>query len=165
MAPRSIVNFNHVAISVPDAKAAVEWYTGLFDFKEIVPLNEMRSDADRGVYGSEFKSMKLAILACGNGVGLEIFEFTDPKYNGPTERVNWNPDTYTRGGFFHICLTVADVEATMKEAVERGARVVGRNVTLVEDEKAVYLQDPWGNVVELLSCSCEQLFLKFGRTS
>ena len=103
---------------------------------------------------------KLAILSGGNGVGFELFEFVDPKYNGPEKRIDWNPDTYTRGGVFHFCLTVPDVVETAKKAVELGGKQVGEMMLLVDGEKAIYMQDPWGNVCELLSCGIEFLFLK-----
>ena len=36
--PQSNANFNHVAISVPDAEAAIEWYTKLFGFRSMGPV-------------------------------------------------------------------------------------------------------------------------------
>lgn len=111
------------------------------------------------VYGPELKEMKLAILSCGNDVAMEIFQFVDPPYSGPTTRVDWNPDTYTRGGVFHFCLTVPDVETTVAEAVTAGARRVGGMIEPLPGHKACYLQDPWGNTLELLSCTINQLYL------
>ena len=97
----------------------------------------------------------------GNGVALEIFEFVDPPYKGPKQRLDWNPDTYTQGGFFHICLTVADVEDIASKVVEEGGKQVGEPLDLgPAGDKSVYLQDPWGNVVEVMSCTFEQLFTK-----
>ncbi|KIX08856.1 uncharacterized protein Z518_03513 [Rhinocladiella mackenziei CBS 650.93] len=149
MPPILNANFNHVAVSVPDADAAVAWYTELFGFRVISP-----------VYGPEFKAMKIALLSCGNGVGFEIFEFPEPKYSGPHKRIDWGPETYTKGGYFHLCLTVPNVEEKVKEAVKKGASVVGE-MDLAGGERTAYLQDPWGNVVELLSLTFDQLFLKF----
>jgi predicted enzyme related to lactoylglutathione lyase len=69
---------------------------------------------------------------------------------------------YTRAGVFHICITTPDVEAAITKAKKKGGRQIGDNVNLGEDldgamRKAVYLRDPWGAVVEVLSCSFETM--------
>lgn len=96
----------------------------------------------------------------GNGVAFEIFEYIDPKYNGPEKRIDWNRETYTKGGVFHICVTVIDVDVKTAECIGMGAKQVGETVVLTPSYRAAYLQDPWGNVVELLNCSMQELFLE-----
>ncbi|KAF5010404.1 hypothetical protein FDECE_3456 [Fusarium decemcellulare] len=161
----SNANFNHIAIAVPDGEAAVEWYTKVLGFEVLIPLTTRKASDPEGplltaIYGKELKEMKLAILSAGNDVGVEIFEFVDPPYNGPKERIDWNPNTYTRGGVFHYCFTVFDLDDRVEKAVAAGAKVVGEITEPVPGGKTCYLQDPWGNVVELLSCSFGQLFIK-----
>jgi len=112
------------------------------------------------VYGDELEEFELAILSLGNGIGLEIFEFVKPRYSGPEKRNDFNSDTYTRGDTFHFCLTVPDVDVAAAEAVRRGGKLVGSATEPTRDEKAQYLLDPWGNVVELLTCSLQTLALK-----
>ncbi|KAK5712562.1 hypothetical protein LTR17_017943 [Elasticomyces elasticus] len=156
-APHAVENhvFNHVAVSVPNVDEAAAWYEKIFGFRRI------RSDrtTDRGeapeapifkIYDQKLQKVKCAWLACGNGVGFEIFEFIDPPFKQPE-----NFD-YTRGGFFHIGVTVADPEDVAKRATEMGGKLIGEPVGMYE-EKALYVQDPWGNIVELLSCSFEKL--------
>ncbi|KAJ5173738.1 uncharacterized protein N7500_001669 [Penicillium coprophilum] len=101
-------------------------------------------------------SSNVAELAwqCGNGVGIEIYQFMEPKTTLPAIRKT-SEFEYTRGGFFHIAITVADPEA-VKKCIENGGRQFGETAG-VFGEKALYAADPWGNVVELLSCSLEQL--------
>lgn len=64
---------------------------------------------------------------------------------------------YTRGGVFHICVTDPDPDALCKKVVEAGGRQIGEVVKPLGEERALYLGDPWGNTVEVLSCSFEQL--------
>jgi len=147
--------FNHVAISVPDCDKAVEWYQDIFGFRRI------RSDrtTDRGetpdapifrIYGNDLKKVKCAWLEAGNGVGFEIFEFQDPQYKQP------QAFEYNRGGFFHIAITVPDPNATAKKFNELGGKQIGETVQMYGEE-ALYVADPWGNVIECLSCSLTQL--------
>jgi predicted enzyme related to lactoylglutathione lyase len=106
--------------------------------------------------------MKLALLSTGNDVAIEIFEFVEPKYNGPQGLEPWKPDTYTRGGVFHFCLTVADVDGKIAEVLAKGGKLVGKATELPTGVKTAYLQDPWGNVVELLDVTFGRLFLRLG---
>ncbi|KIW07448.1 uncharacterized protein PV09_02287 [Verruconis gallopava] len=157
--------FNHVAISVPDLEKAVNWYQDVFGFRRI------RSDraTDRAetpdapifkIYPASMKKVKCAWLACGNGVGFEVFEFQEPKTMIPKVAKEEGFE-YARGGFFHIAITVADPEAVAKKCIESGGIQIGETVEMY-GERALYTADPWGNVIELLSCSFEQLMANRG---
>lgn len=122
-----------------------------------IPLKDTVNDHYIIVYGKELNKVKLAIMTTGNGVGFEIFEFIDPPYSGTGRSTRFGPNDYTNDGFFHVAITVPDVIATFKEAESLGARIVGEVTYPAPGETCIYMQDPWGNVVELLSCSFEQL--------
>ena len=152
--------FNHVAVSVPDLEKAATWYEDVFGFRRI------RSDraTDRAetpeapifkIYPDSMKKVNCAWMSAGNGVGFEIFEFQDPKTVVP-KTTEAEPFDYTRGGFFHIAITVADPNAVIKKVKETGGKQIGQTVEMF-GEQALYAADPWGNVIELLSCSFEQL--------
>jgi catechol-2,3-dioxygenase len=64
---------------------------------------------------------------------------------------------YTKGGFFHIGITDPEPDVLVKKVLEKGGKQIGETVTLYDGEKALYMQDPWGNTIEVLSCSFEQL--------
>jgi catechol 2,3-dioxygenase-like lactoylglutathione lyase family enzyme len=152
---------NHIAIAVPDVEAAVKWYTEILGFRKLrqsVRLTDRRltpGAALFSIYPDELQSVKIAFLVSGNGVGIELFEFIEPKMEEPASF------KLTRGGVFHICLTAPDPDALCEKAVAAGARKLGSTITpwrhLDEDDCALYIQDPWGTVIELLSCSFEQL--------
>ncbi|TLS30910.1 hypothetical protein PpBr36_02593 [Pyricularia pennisetigena] len=157
--------FNHIALSVPDAQAAVDWYTKLFGLEVLVPvITQKATDPDgptlRKIYGPQANEMKMAILSCGNDVGLEIFEFVDPPYSGPNPKTEWNAHAYTRGGAFHFSLTVQNVDEKVDEVVKAGGSVIGEVIELAPGTRVCYTQDPWGNVVELLDLTINQLYLK-----
>ncbi|OAL05174.1 Glyoxalase/Bleomycin resistance protein/Dihydroxybiphenyl dioxygenase [Phaeosphaeriaceae sp. SRC1lsM3a] len=154
---------NHIAISVPDLDAAVHWYSILFGFKKIRPNKVTDRDATPNapifrIYGDTLRKVKIAYLGTGNGVGFEIFEFIEPRHREPeTEDFE-----YTRAGVYHICVTVTDVEDAIKRVEEMGGRQIGETVELGEDyhgemRRAAYVRDPWGTVVEVLSCTFEAL--------
>lgn len=106
-------------------------------------------------------AFKLAWLSCGNGVGIELYEFIRPKTVVPDSKLLKDGEEgeefeYARGGFFHIAITVADPEAVGKKVVDNGGKQYGKTAE-VWGEKALYAADPWGNIMELISCSLEQL--------
>lgn len=103
------------------------------------------------IYGGELKRVRQIWLTFGNGTGLEIFEFIDPPFQAGAK-----PFDYTRGGFFHVGITVADPKETARRACEQGATQIGETVDRF-GETVLYLQDPWGSIVECLSCSFERL--------
>lgn len=78
--------------------------------------------------------MKMVILAAGNGVCIEIFQFMDPPYNGPNKRIDWNTNTYTRGRVYHVCLTVANPDSKADEAIKLGGKQFGARQTPASGE-------------------------------
>lgn len=109
------------------------------------------------VYDEELQAVKIAYLGTGNSVGFEIFEFEDPKYDS----VSTDPfvNRYTSGGFFHIAITAPEPEELTKYVLKGSGRQIGETVQLSNGETAAYVQDPWGNVIEIVSVSFERLLL------
>lgn len=105
------------------------------------------------------QKVKIAWLSTGNGVGFEIFEFIDPPTKSSEDaNAKWSlEEQYQRGGFFHIGVTAPDPDAVAERACQDGASRIGETITSYDGEKALYVRDPWGNVIEILSCSFEQL--------
>lgn len=136
---------------MPNCDEAVAWYQEVFGFRRIrSDRTTERSDTPDApifkIYDNKLQKVKVAWLSCGNGVGFEIFEFIDPGFEKPE-----NFD-YTRGGFFHIGITVSDPDGVAKKAISMGAKQQGETVTMYEGEKALYLQDPWvGNFVSRIT--------------
>jgi catechol 2,3-dioxygenase-like lactoylglutathione lyase family enzyme len=142
---------------VPDCDKACDWYQKVFGFRRIRSdrVTDRAVDGDEApifkIYGNSLQKVKGAWLACGNGVGFEVFEFIDPACTVPKPSFE-----YTRGGFFHIAVTTPDPDATAQVVKDNGGKQIGTTVSMY-GEKALYVEDPWGNVIECLSCSFEQL--------
>ena len=152
----------HVGISVPDLEAAVDWYCKVFGLEKISENGEV--DASAGgpiealcadIFGKDFKRMKLAHLASANGVAVELFEFVEPKYEPPTDNF-----AYWRGGIFHFAFVAKDPEHLAEVIVENGGRRRSKLDHLFEGRpvRACYCEDPWGNIVEVISHSHERVF-------
>lgn len=117
------------------------------------------------IYPSTLHKVKVAWLSSGNGVGFEVFEFIDPPHKPSSPRPPSSDSfDFARAGFFHIAVTAPDPEEVVTRAVQEGGRQVGEMVGVGKGgiEKAGYVCDPWGNVVEVLSCSFEGLLANSG---
>jgi hypothetical protein len=68
---------------------------------EFVVDDSLTGKAVRDIHGPNLKKMRMAWLSSGNQVGLEIFEYIEPKAQ---RRVTDNFE-YWKSGFIHICIT------------------------------------------------------------
>lgn len=89
----------------------------------------------------------MAYMATGNGVGFEIFEFIDPKPQ-PAELFQ-----HERKGSFHLCVMDPSPDELADKVKADGGRQTGKTVDPSGngDIRCLYLSDPWGNIVEVLS--------------
>lgn len=150
---------NHVGVSVPDIEAAIDWYRRLFGFVLIGGPAEVRPDGSHfgnlssDICGPRYGGMKIAHMVAGDGTGFELFEFLEPR---PERR----EDTmeYWKNGFFHIGITDPDVERKVAEIEAAGGRRRSQVWELFpgQDVKVCYCEDPFGNVIEILSHRYEQ---------
>ncbi|KAF2668107.1 Glyoxalase/Bleomycin resistance protein/Dihydroxybiphenyl dioxygenase [Microthyrium microscopicum] len=156
---------NHIGISVPDIDAAIKFYSESFGIKCLRESNTYSAAKSPSIpifkiYGAALKEVRVAYMTSGNGVGIELFQFIDPvhepkqPYKHPEGDL---PFDYPRSGFFHVALTVPSVEQAVERVKELGGKIVGEVVELGKN-KAAYIQDPWGNVFEMIDNSFECLF-------
>lgn len=154
-------NLNHVALSVTNIEDAVNWYTRVLGFNLVKPAFEAVADDThigqlfQDVYGKSFKKLKIAHLSFGNHIGLEVFEFIDPK-----EESRENNFEYWKTGFFHICITDLNIEETTKRIVENGGKQRTKIWELNKGKpfKVVSCEDPFGNVVDIYTHGYEYLW-------
>ena len=152
--------FNHVGVSVPDIEAAIEWYGKLFGFTLIAAPVEVRRDGSHfgdlagDICGEGFGAMKLAHMVTGDGVGFELFQFLEPAHERRADTME-----YWKNGFFHIAITDPDVDGKVAEIVAAGGRRRSRVWELFPGEgiKVCYCEDPYGNVLEIISHRYEQV--------
>ena len=130
-----------------------------FGFRRIREDTVLDNAALNKIYGETVKKVKVGFLTTGNGVGFELFEFIDPPARKADDiKKDWTlEDQYRHGGVFHIGVTVAAPDAVAEQACADGAMRVGETLTMMDGEKALYIRDPWGLVLELLTCNFETL--------
>jgi catechol 2,3-dioxygenase-like lactoylglutathione lyase family enzyme len=149
--------FNHAGISVTDLDKAVDWYCDVFGLRLIrgpltLDIDAPDSEPPADIFGPRWKKARIAHLATANGVGIELFEFVDP----PAERRADNFD-YWQTGIFHIALTCPDVESVARRLEARGGRRRSRLHEVAPGCVVCYCEDPFGNIVELVNRSYEQV--------
>ncbi len=144
---------------MPDVDKAADWYISVLGFYEL----RARSATDRSVtpdsaifriYPASLQKVRMAYLSAGNGVGLELFQFSEP-HMAAGEEANFDKNYY-RGGYFHIAITTPDIESTIEKVVKNGGRKVG-DIVPIFDYHAAYVADPWGNVIEVITASFERI--------
>lgn len=155
---------NHIGLSVVDLDAAIAWYTKVMGFHQVPKVLEYDRAQDPNspiftIYGSTLHKGRFAFLVSGNGVGLELFEFENPK-SGRVEK----PFDYTKGGFFHLAITDPDPYSKAREIEATGGKIIGEPITMLKQNHAycAYVQDPWGNVIELLNLNFAELAIRLG---
>lgn len=154
-----MIAITHVGLAVPDLEKAIDWYEKILGFELIAgpyffdASEEEKPNMTQDLQGQHIKRMKNAHLTAGNGVGLELFEFMEPR----TERRE--AEGY-HTGFFHLCLVVDDVDATAERIEEGGGKRISQkwNTRPGKTYFLQYCQDPFGNTIELYSHSTELMY-------
>ncbi|MDO4681199.1 MAG: VOC family protein [Lautropia sp.] len=144
----------HVGVSVPDLDAAIEWYTTVLGMRLLAGPIEIREDSSplsevsAAIYGAGFERWRFAHLATPDDVGYELFEFEKPK-TAPRA----NNFEYWVAGYHHVGLTAPDIDDAVKRIVGAGGRARTKVLTVDAERgyRIVYLEDPWGTVLELCS--------------
>ena len=73
---------DHVGLSVPDIEAAIKWYSNTFDIFQISDVIEVNCEGDpitTDIFDNVCKKFKIVHMCTSDGVGVELFQFLDPK--------------------------------------------------------------------------------------
>jgi catechol 2,3-dioxygenase-like lactoylglutathione lyase family enzyme len=135
---------DHVAISVPDLAAAREWYAAAFGLEP----GPIFSIGATGVSG--------AVVRHDSGFRIELLHRAEA-VAGPMDTSG--PDEATLIlGYGHLCWRSDEVAATHDRLVELGAspRLAPRPSPNRPGATVCFLNDPWGNLIELLDRPEEQ---------
>jgi catechol 2,3-dioxygenase-like lactoylglutathione lyase family enzyme len=154
--PRAIT---HIGVTVVDIEKAIQWYHDVLGFQLVVgPLNVVADDSHfgqiaTGLWGSGFGGGRVAELTGGNGVCLELFEFSKP-----ATAVRENNFEYWKTGPNHFAIVDPAIEDLARRIAETGGKCRTQIWTLHPGKpyKIVYCEDPFGNVIEIYSHSTEQ---------
>jgi len=157
---------NHIAVSVTNIHKAMDWYRDVMGMTVLVKPVEISAIAQKGgdthlsnlvrtVFGQRLGKFLICHLSSANGVGIELFEFIEPKSEQRKDNFE-----YWKTGFFHISVT----EPAIEELADRIASSGGRKRTEVMElnpgsgKKICFCEDPFGNIIEIYSHSYEQFW-------
>jgi catechol 2,3-dioxygenase-like lactoylglutathione lyase family enzyme len=157
-APRAV---NHISFNVTDIEAAFNWYVDLFGFEVLLPPTRIvagEGEAGQRIAGiasdPNFKACKLAYLATANGVGLELFEFEQPRTEPYAD--DWE---YWRPGLWHFSITDVDPKAAVERVLAAGGsqKTDYFEVPPGSGFQLVFVQDPWGNPIEIMNAAFDRM--------
>ncbi len=145
------MRFAHTNIVAKDWKRLSAFYIKVFNCKEIPPVRNLSGDwldQATGLKNAGLAGIHLLLPGHGaSGPTLEIFTYEDTR---KSELVMANSTGYT-----HIAFEVEDVESTLKNALNNGARLLGKVTEKIIENvgtlKFVYFRDPEGNIIEIQS--------------
>lgn len=148
---------NHVGVTVPDLDGAVAWYTEVFGLELLdgpmhCDLTTAGAERRLDVFGAGWGAMRLAHLVASNGTGFELFQFLEPSVRRPHDNF-----AYSNVGPHHVAFTVDDFDATLDRLVQRGGSRRTASYDVHGGARICYCEDPWGNIVELVSTSYRDL--------
>ncbi|WP_214846530.1 lactoylglutathione lyase family protein [Exiguobacterium sp. s193] len=150
-------NFSHIGLSVPDLEAAITFYSEVMGWYVIMePSDVVEDDSPIGVmctdvFGAGWGKFRIAHMATGDRVGIELFEF-------PNNEQPENNFEFWKTGIFHYAIQDPDIEGMVEKIVAHGGKQRMPIREYYPGEKPyrmVYCEDPFGNLVELYSHSYE----------
>ncbi len=149
--------FSHIGISVTDLDKAVEFYTQVLGWYLIMKPTEITEDDSAigqmctDVFGAGWERFRIAHLSTGDRIGVELFEFKNSEQRE-------NNFEYWKSGVFHFCVQDPDVEGLAARIVEAGGKQrmpVREYYPGEKPYRMVYMEDPFGNILEIYSHSYE----------
>lgn len=143
----------HLGFTVPDVEEATAF------FKDVIGCESFYSIGPFGPFDDNWMTENLNVdkkavistahlMRCGNGVNLEIFQYTSPDQRKTLPR---NSDI----GGHHLAFYVDDMGAAVKFLEEKGIKVLGKPHTFTDTGMKgltwVYFMAPWGMQLEIVS--------------
>lgn len=149
--------FSHVGHTVPDLQKAITFFTNAMGWYHVSgPIHVEENGTDtlssisRKIYGSGWGSFSFAHLVSADGIGFEMFEFQ----NNKTKTSDVNPFVT---GINHFCIQDPDIEGRMERILAFGGKqkteIMPLDPTGVKPYKMAYMEDPFGNLIEIYTHS------------
>lgn len=143
---------DHFGINVPNLAQAEQFFSSAFGCVPVTHIGPFKLDGAAADGGAKFApradSVVLAMIRCGTGSNIELFEYTNSK--GNTEQ----PRAEDTGGT-HIAFYTDDITGAVAYLKSQGITVLGAPITMpsgdTEGETWVHFRSPWGSEMELVS--------------
>ena len=125
-----ITSLAHVALKVKDLDRSLDFYVNKLGFREMMRLD--KPDGSPGVW--------LVYLRITDDQFLELFP------EGEGDRAPGSNATAIN----HICLGVADIDATLKHLADAGIALTVQKKMAADRNWQAWIEDPDGNRIELM---------------
>ena len=135
-----VKSLSQVGMTVKSLKRSIEFYWGVLGIP-VIKIFEMSSYVIEELYGLKDTKVRMAILRCGRGSFIELFEFT------PSGKAIDKKDK--RPGLTHIALDVGNVKRIYKKLKAKGVKFISEPMREGRTEH-VFVADPDGHLVELI---------------
>lgn len=131
---------DHVGVTVPDLKQAKEFFASTFGCEPVTQIGPFNM-APRA------ESVTLAMLRCGNGSNIELFEYKNSTGSTIMPKIE---DI----GASHIAFYTDDVHAGVAYLKSKGITIIGEPMAMSSGDTAgetwVHFLSPWGSELELV---------------
>ena len=151
-------SFSHIGLTVPDIKAAVQFYSEVMGWYVIMEPSTVKKETDTAigqmcidVFGTDWEEFEIAHLATSDGIGVELFSFP----HGVKEVPAFNP---FHTGLFHFCIQDPQIEELVDKIVAHGGKQrmpIREYYPKEKPFKMCYVEDPFGIVFEVYTHSYE----------
>lgn len=146
---RVISGLHHFGISCADADRSIAFYCDFFGMTVIADREVPRGGFVQDVTGVQGARVRLVHLQ-GYSVNFELLEYIEPRGDTRARELN-------HAGSAHLCFMTDDLDSTCAALEAKGVRIRSRDgapVTVVggpnDGGKALYVEDPDGNGVEII---------------
>ena len=153
---------NHVAVTVTDINEAAGWYSRVLDFELLAGpiLIDVESDSNsetalrmKAIFGAGVGKFWMCHMLSSNRVGIELFEFVKPKSQKREDNFE-----YWKTGFFHLCITDAQITQMAEKIAAAGGKMRTRVFQTQPGKQICFCEDPFGNVIEIYSHAYEDFW-------
>ena len=139
------VTMNHTGMIVGDLDEAIKFYGEGLGLSVILDVEAGGPELSQWL-GYDDVQVRAAFMSGDDGHSVELIQYFQPatEQRDPAEQHRRNVT-----GAAHLAFIVEDIEETHRKLLSMGAKALNPPVTMNENLKGCYLQDPWGNWLEL----------------
>jgi len=146
------VGIDHVGITVPNLAQAEQFFSNALGCVPVTHIGPFKLDAAALDADTRFApradSVVLAMIRCGTGSNIELFEYTNSKGSPQIPKAE-------DMGASHLAFYTDDIAAAVAYLKSQGITVLGEPITMpagdTEGETWVHFRSPWGAEMELVS--------------
>jgi|TARA_B100000959_G_C14950665_1_gene611764 catechol 2,3-dioxygenase-like lactoylglutathione lyase family enzyme len=141
-----ITDINHSGIVVPNLEIAIDFYTNIMKLK-LVEIRERDGSGISQVLGYEKTQIKVADVSTPTGQIIELIEYINPRPQNTksSERAELTAS--------HIAFNVINIQEVYEFLIKNGGVSLNPPLEITAGKSVCYLQDPFGNWLELIEMS------------